>query len=489
MNEFIHRIVNSLTGEGKRLSAVKNPDGFLCAADTQQKVLSESGLLLLPVASAFELRIRYELEDKDSDKSVCYIIDDIDSLLPDIKFHLYIAPTFSITKLLPAYNDSQLLHCKLTFGMASYLFSKKFTHNLSKDETRFFLEQADSLYGIDITETVAALKAVSLKWDNNDTMEQICSILLKVIDKGAYEQIEPAVEELNASFQSFIDKQYLSYINSSSINKPKMVHKILPYLNHNHQRSDKVALIVVDGMTYWQYLLLDSALTKKGITTKKDITFAWLPSITRLSRQAIFRGETPRMDYRQSPESESRLWEDYWTSTQGADTKRMQTYEVEYTHGSVCIPEECLSKRMAFVDVRIDEIMHSLNSNKDLFDLSKNWAKEVADDILNIHKQGYQIYITTDHGNVLSNPWRSLSSEEKTYLYERDSRGKRHLLYNSEEYLKAFLKGNQDIRSQLFVNNSCALWRNAKSFNNRKGITHGGAHFLEVVIPFITVQK
>lgn len=81
MNEFIHRIVNSLTGEGKRLSAVKNPDGFLCAADTQQKVLSESGLLLLPVASAFELRIRYELEERDSDRSVCYIIDDIDSAL------------------------------------------------------------------------------------------------------------------------------------------------------------------------------------------------------------------------------------------------------------------------------------------------------------------------------------------------------------------------------------------------------------------------
>ena len=45
MDEFVHRIVKCLTTEAMRLSVVKNPDGFLCAADTQQKVLDESGLL------------------------------------------------------------------------------------------------------------------------------------------------------------------------------------------------------------------------------------------------------------------------------------------------------------------------------------------------------------------------------------------------------------------------------------------------------------
>lgn len=71
MDEFVHRIVKCLTTEAMRLSVVKNPDGFLCAADTQQKVLDESGLLLLPIASGIELRVRYELEDKHSENHVC----------------------------------------------------------------------------------------------------------------------------------------------------------------------------------------------------------------------------------------------------------------------------------------------------------------------------------------------------------------------------------------------------------------------------------
>ena len=64
MGEFVRRIVEWLTAEGKRLSAVKNPDGFLLRADTQETVYNESGLLLLPIKSGIELRVRYELQDK-----------------------------------------------------------------------------------------------------------------------------------------------------------------------------------------------------------------------------------------------------------------------------------------------------------------------------------------------------------------------------------------------------------------------------------------
>ena len=488
MDEFVHRIVKCLTTEAMRLSVVKNPDGFLCAADTQQKVLDESGLLLLPIASGIELRVRYELEDKHSENHVCYIVDNTDEILPDIKSHLYIAPTFTIAKLMPACNETELLHAKLTFGMASYIFNTKLTRNLTKEETRYLLLESEELYGIDPQEIISTLKAIPLQWEKNETMESICTILMRAIEKGAYKEIESIIEELNDDFQIFINSKYFSFINSSSIKKPKMVHKILPHLTHVHQRTDKVALLVVDGMTYWQYLILDKALNEEGIKTQKDITFAWLPSITKLSRQAIFRGEAPRMDYRQSPTDESRLWVDYWTSSQRQVSKRMQDYEVEYTHGGLSVGNDNLS-RLAFVDVSLDEKMHSLDNNKDLFVLTKNWTEEFANDIKALHEQGYQIYITTDHGNVLANPWRLLNSQERTYLYEKESRGKRHLIYNNIEHLHDFLQSNQEINSQLFVHDNWAVWRNTKSFNNKDSITHGGAHFLEVVIPFVKIEK
>lgn len=488
MDNFVCKIVECLITEGKRLSVVKNPDGFLLGVDTQQKVLAESGLLLLPIASGLELRVRYELEERYSENRVCYVMDNVDEILPDIKSRLYIAPTFTIAKLMPACNETELLQAKLTFGMASYIFNKKFTRDLTKDETRYLLCEAEGLYGMDVQDITATLKAIPLQWEKNETMESICSILLKVISKGAYHEIEQVVEELNADFQKFIDRQYFSFINSSSVRKPKMVHKILPHLTQVHQRTDKVALLVIDGMTYWQYLILDKTLNEKGIETKKDITFAWLPSITKLSRQAIFRGEAPRMDYRQSPTEENKLWIDYWTSSRRPSSKRMQPYEVNYTHGSLSV-ENNNSYRQALVDVHLDEKMHSLDNNKDLYALTKNWAEEASNDIKAIHEQGYYIYITTDHGNVLANPWRLLSSQEKTYLYEKESRGNRHLIYNNVDYLNDFLDSNPEINNQLFVHGEWAVWRNTKSFSNKDGITHGGAHFLEVVVPFITIGK
>ena len=486
MDEFVHRIVESLTTDGRRLSVVRNPDGFLLGVDTQQKVLTTSGLLLLPVNSGIELRVRYELEDKHSDQKVCYIMDHIDDILPDIKSHLYIAPTFTIAKLMPACNEVELLQAKMTFGVASYIFHKKFTRNQTIDETRFWLNEAKNLYGMDIQTVCSSLKAIPLQWDKVETIDQISAILLNVISQGVYHEIEPTIEELNVNFQDFLDKRYFSFINSSSVQKPKMVHKILPHLTHVHQRTDKVALLVIDGMTYWQYLILDKALNNIGISTKKDMTFAWLPSITKLSRQAIFRGEAPKTDYRQSPTDENRLWVDYWTSR--PTPKRMQDYEIAYTHGNLTLDNNNCN-RQAMVDTNLDEKMHALNSNKDLYALTKNWAEEVAEDIKTIHDQGYQIYITTDHGNVLANPWRALNSQEKTYLYENESRGNRHLIYNNADYLKSFLQSNSEIEESLLVHEEWAVWRNAKSFSNKDGITHGGAHFLEVVIPFITIKK
>ena len=486
MDEFIRKIVESLTTDEKRLSVVRNPDGFLLGVTTQQKILASSGLLLLPVNSGIELRVRYELEDKYSNQKVCYIINHIDEILPDIKSHLYIAPTFTIAKLMPACNEVELLQAKMTFDMALYIFHKKFTRNLTIDETRFLLREAEILYGMDVQTICSSLKSIPLQWDKVETIDQISAILLEAISRGAYHEIESTIEELNANFQNFIDKRYLSFINSSSVQKPKIVHKILPHLTHVHQRTDKVALLVIDGMTYWQYLILDRTLNNIGISTKKDMTLAWIPSITKLSRQAIFRGEAPKTDYRQSPTDENRLWVNYWTSRLAP--KRMHDYEIAYTHGNLTLDNNSYY-RQAMVDTNLDEKLHTLNSNKDLYALTKNWAEDVAKNIKTIHEQGYQIYITSDHGNVLANPWRALNSQEKTFLYERESRGNRHLIYNNADYLQSFLQSNSEIKDSLLIHEEWAVWRNTKSFSNRNGITHGGAHFLEVVIPFITINK
>ena len=97
--------------------------------------------------------------------------------------------------------------------------------------------------------------------------------------------------------------------------------------------------------------------------------------------------------------------------------------------------------------------------------------------------------ITTDHGNILAHSWRALNSQERTFLYEKESRGSRHLIYSKKDYLNGFLHSNPEINKELLVCDRWAIWRNSKCFKGQNEITHGGSHFLEVVIPFITIEK
>lgn len=487
MDRFIEEIVDNVGCDGFRLTAVINPDGFLSKADVQENILRESGLLLLPVHSSLELRVRYETTDRWSDERVCYIIEDSSWILPDLKRKVYLLPTFGLTKLLPALNPNVLLNNGLLyFSAVSYLYNKCYTYNLSATETKALIKEAQTAFGISKEELIKELDKIKLHWDDAITIEAISRTINKALKQDLYDDIENGLSKINDDFQKYINNSYFSKISSSAIQRPKMVNRILPFIARNHSRDEKVALVVIDGMAYWQYLLLEKELQVLGISTINSFTLAWLPSITKLSRQAIFKGDIPKLDYKQSPYEEQKLWENFWISQNGC--KKVESYNIRYNHGSLIIDNADIT-RQALVDTTIDERMHAVENIRELYLLSEEWAKDTAPDIENIHEMGYQIYITTDHGNIQSLPWRSLNSQEKTFLYEKESRGSRHLIYSSNDYLNQFVTKNEDIKSELLIKDNWAVWRNTKSFSNNIGITHGGAHFLEVVIPFIIINK
>lgn len=487
MDEMIRKIDERLSAEGKRLSVVCNPDGFLKCPDTQQEMLKVCGLLLLPITSSLELRVRYELTDKNSNERVCYILDNMNDILPDIGMNLHFAQPFSVTDLLPACNETEIRIAQINYGMASFIYSKYFVYNLSAGQTKEVLNEAKILFGETENELISQLDEIILNWDDVKTIDDISKVILKAIKQGVYDKIEIKIAEINADFQKYIDDKYFGLISSSHVNKPKMVHKILPYLAYKYDRTTKLALVVIDGMAYWQYLVLERCLEKFKFTICKNSTYSWLPSITKLSRQAIFRGGVPNDDYRQSPDSECKLWNNFWVE-HGNISKRMKEYEITYTHDSLLTSDNNPFKQ-AFVDVSLDHKMHSSSDNRDLYSLTENWAIEASENINELHKLGYTVVITTDHGNIMAHRWRALNTQEKTLLYEKESKGSRHMIYAKSEYLNNFLLMNKEIESELLVHDNWAVWRNAKCFKGKDEITHGGSHFLEVVVPFIIITN
>lgn len=481
MDEFGYRIVKRLTVDGRRLSIVRTTDDFLLRSDTKEHLL-RLGLQLVPIESAIKLRVRYEMNDKHSDRLICYVTSDELYLLPDMETAIYDCGTFSVADILPFYNASVTANKYTTYENLLYLYEKKYTFRLSEKETISVLQEAEHYQHNNAKALIERLKDIPIDWDKSDTIIGVSDVLCDIIRSGCYAEAEDALNAINDNFQSYIDTSYFALHTASFLKRPKMVNRVLPYIARHHERNEKVALVVIDGMTYWQYLILDKSLLEEGIQTGKEMVFSWLPSITKLSRQAIFRGDMPSMQYVQTPNNEKKLWDEFWKN------KWYMSYETRYTHGSV-VADDFISLRQAFVDISLDEKMHSSSDNKDLYDLTVNWSKEVAGHIEDLYHHGYHIYITTDHGNLLAHGWRQLDNEEKTFLYERESRGSRHLIYSKKEYMESFLKKNEDITDRLLVRDNWAVWREPQCFKTKDEITHGGAHFLEVVIPFISIEK
>ena len=484
MEEFAKKLIERLKSVSSRLSIVRNPDGFLSRPDVQQALLNY-GLLLLPIRSSLELRVRYELSDKSSDNIVCYIKEPDFVPLPDIAQHITDKGTYSLIDIMPHFNRQELYRYSLSFGLAASLYEKKYTYTLGHAETRIALDDAIANYGKDISVIIDELRKVELKWDKPETIVELSRLIQEAIRQNQYRDIEPIIADINKNFQQYVDNSYWSFINSMSSVRPKIVSKVLPFIHKKNPKvnDDNIALVVIDGMTYWQYLILQQKLLNLGIVPRNDMTMAWLPSITKLSRQAIFAGETPSPGYTQNPVNESKLWMEFWQRRHFAES------DIEYNHGSLTLGPS-RRRRLALVDVDLDHKMHSSSSNKDLYDLTVNWAKEAAPAIAEIFNAGYKVYITTDHGNIHAHHWHQLSSQEKTFLYQNESRGSRHLIYDAPEHRDDFLVANPNLNSEtVLVKDNWLAMRCDLCFKGQDEITHGGSHFLEMVVPFITLEK
>lgn len=106
---------------------------------------------------------------------------------------------------------------------------------------------------------------------------------------------------LNERFQRFLDNTYWSLFSLSGVRRPVVISRVLEYMKAQPER--RKALIVIDCMNYWQWLVIAQILKGNGISSSTSTTMAFIPSITAWSRQALFRGDKPDLSEDNSKES------------------------------------------------------------------------------------------------------------------------------------------------------------------------------------------
>ncbi|MBP8669687.1 MAG: BREX-3 system phosphatase PglZ [Bacteroidia bacterium] len=299
--------------------------------------------------------------------------------------------------------------------------------------------------------------------------------------KGNYQRIE---NSFNIRFQRFVDNTYGSLFSLSGVRKPVVVSRILEHINA--KPAKKKALLVIDGMNYWQWNILGKALANADINFTSNASLAFIPTITAWSRQAIFKGDKPDLSADNS--KEAKLFETYWLN-QG-----VPSFQIDFKKFSVNDPIAIESITpdttiLGLVCNDLDDIMHgSILGNGQLKTSTEQWIvkSKIVNTISALKAKGFQVYITADHGNIEATGLKNLTLKDKLGAL---SRGKRHLHFTNETLLDSFMELNTNIEVGKKGLSLYLKKQEAFTTENSQVITHGGSHLWEVIVPFISINE
>lgn len=297
------------------------------------------------------------------------------------------------------------------------------------------------------------------------------------------ERFSQVVGAMNQRFQRFIDNAYGSLFSLSGVRRPVVVSRVLEYMKA--QPDQRKVLLVIDGMNYWQWLLIANAFQNSGITVHSKSTMAYIPTITAWSRQALFRGNKPNL--METNSRESSLFTEFWKNNGYSD------YQIGFLSFGIHKPLEVAVisdsvNILGLVNDELDDIMHgAVLGNDQLMTSTLQWIQKsrLVEYIRALRAKGFKIFITTDHGNVEAKGIKNLKLKEKVGSL---SRGKRHIHFSNETMLANFGEQNPDLIVGVRDNSVYLRQEEAFTDQNVKVVTHGGSHLWEVLIPFGEIQ-
>ncbi len=308
------------------------------------------------------------------------------------------------------------------------------------------------------------------------------------IDLQAIEQM------LETKFEAWMLKEYQSLSNLPYVNHPVMLHHIPHFLRL--QQSKKKVLIVLDGMSFIQWKQIEEYLSHDFHCDVQG-SFAWVPTVTSISRQALFTGEMPFYfaETIHSTYKEPAAWRLFWEKE--SISKLHISYQKRlgqetYEPSQIQALQKSNIKIAGMVIDTIDKLMHGailghqgMIAAIDVW-LQKGYLKQLLRDLLEV---GYDIYMTSDHGNQEST---GIGQIQEGVLAE--TRGERVRIYKNEylrdqaaQYHSSIAWPNTGLPEDRFM----LLAKSGEAFikKGEQVVSHGGISLEEVIVPFVHVTR
>lgn len=323
---------------------------------------------------------------------------------------------------------------------------------------------------------------------------------LKAVDAdGLQRQIQTLQKEADLRLKDWVFQHFADLPSLPVAKAPVMVHHVPRYLAmRRNSGEERVALLVFDGLALDQWVQIREDLSARSpeFSAEEGGCFAWLPTLTSISRQALFSGLKPR-EFQKSMATtaqEPSLWTKFWQEN------GLRQHEVIFQKGlkrseQLEALEEALSKPTTkvagLVIDMIDEIVHgAMLGKRGIAGQIREWCDTgfIEKLFLMLSKHGYHIYLTADHGNVDAEGIGRLSQGVVSEL-----KGERVRAYRSEDLassvppgIGAFQFGGPGLPTDFLP--LYASGRGAFVPKGNKIVAHGGMALEELIVPFVKIK-
>jgi len=334
----------------------------------------------------------------------------------------------------------------------------------------------------------AELIVLRWKWDE----------ALDAADRTAWTALQ---SKLEAAFAQWMIPRYGSLYNLPYQQQPVMVHQIPRFLavERTRKKLAKIALVVLDGLAFDQWLLLRESLEAgdPALRFQESTAFAWVPTLTSVTRQSIFAGEPPLYfpDSIETTSKERSHWLRFWedqdihrskvelvTSIDGASDPKLEA--------ALAIPRLSV---LGIVWNKVDDMMHGMTmQTAGMHSGVRLWASQghLQQLLGRLHQEGFTVYLTADHGNVTAT---GVGNPREGVLVE--TKGQRARVFDRPEFLEEVAARFPD--SIRWPNHGLPPARHVllagdlKAFTNAgdEVVAHGGISLEEVMVPFVAITR
>lgn len=331
---------------------------------------------------------------------------------------------------------------------------------------------------------------VVLRWE--------CDGALDAADRTAWIELQESVE---AAFGNWMVNRYGSLHNLSYHQQPVMVHQIARFMaaERTRRKLPKIALLVLDGLAFDQWLLLKKSLESSDGSWRfeESTAFAWVPTLTSVTRQSIFSAEPPLYfpDSLATTSKEKNHWLRFW------EDQGVQRTSVDLVTNIDGPDDQDLEKalgngRLSVLGIvwnKVDNIMHGMQmQTAGMHNQVRLWVSQghLQQLLARLHTEGFTVYLTADHGNVTAT---GVGNPREGVLVE--TKGKRVRVYDRQEFLEEVAsKFPESLRWPNYglpPARLVLLPGNLKAFTDAgdEVVSHGGIALEEVLVPFVAISR